>query len=197
MLIAGYGLLFTVYSLLMQYSRPLDPTSTGLALRMPAKKKKVSSDSHRLGLLLIAAFKLLKGLVLLTIGFGALSLLHENVVTNVTHWAGALGVDPDNHFLHKLIQKLWTVDEKKLVEISAGTFFYAAVMLTEGVGLLLQKRWAEYFTIFATSSFIPLEVYELTKHFSLTKVAVILINGLVVWYLILRVREPVKQSTKK
>ena len=157
---------------------------------MPPKTRKVSSNSHRVGVLLIGALKLLKGLLLLVIGFGALSLLHENVVTNVTHWVNALGVDPDNHFVHKLIRKLWTVDEKKLVEISAGTFFYAAVTLTEGVGLLLRKRWAEYFTIFVTASFIPLEVYELVKHFSLTKIAVILVNGLIVGYLILRVREP-------
>ena len=70
-------------------------------------------------------------------------------------------------------------------------------MFTEGVGLLLRKRWAEYFTIFATASFIPLEVYELIKHFSLAKIAVIVINGLVVWYLILRVREGASESREK
>lgn len=191
-------IIFTVYSQVVRYSRPLDPivnwdSSSG----MPPERKKASSPSHRVGVLLIGAFKLLKGLLLLVIGFGALSLIHENVVSEVTHWANVLGVDPDNHFVHKLIQKLWTVDEKKLVEISAGTFFYATVMLTEGVGLLQRKRWAEYFTIFATASFIPLEVYELVKHFSVTKIAVVLVNGLIVWYLILRVREPVSESRKK
>ena len=164
---------------------------------MCATMNKVNSASHRTGLMLIAAFKLLKGIVLLVVGFGALSMLHENVAVKVTNWADVLGVDPDNHLLHKLIQKLWKVDEKKLVEISAGTFFYAAIMLTEGVGLLLQKRWAEFFTIFATASFIPLEVYELIKHFSLAKIVVLVINGLVVWYLILRVREGASASGKK
>jgi uncharacterized membrane protein (DUF2068 family) len=156
---------------------------------MPPKKRKRSPSSPRNGVLIIGAFKLLKGLLLLAIGIGALSLLHENVVAGVTHWVNVLGVDPDNHFVHKLIGKLWTVDEKKLIEISAGTFFYAALMFTEGVGLLLQKRWAEYLTIFATASFMPLEVYELIKHFSITKIAVILVNAVIVWYLILRVRE--------
>ena len=33
----------------------------------------------------------------------------------------------------------------------------------EGVSLLLRKRWAEYFTVIVTASFIPLEIYELVK----------------------------------
>jgi len=45
-------------------------------------------------------------------------------------------------------------------------------MLTEGVGLALRKRWAEYLTIIATSSLIPLEVYELIQHFSVMKILV-------------------------
>ena len=80
-----------------------------------------------------------------------------------------MGVDAHNHYLNKLIRKLWTVDDAKLKAISVGTFFYAALMLTEGIGLALRKRWAEYLTIFATSSFIPLEIYELIKGFTITK----------------------------
>jgi uncharacterized membrane protein (DUF2068 family) len=89
-----------------------------------------------------------------------------------------------------LVKKLWLVDDRKLIEISAGTFFYAGLMLIEGVGLALQKRWAQYFTIFVTTSLIPLEIYGLLKQFSITKTAVILINAAIVLYLILRVREP-------
>jgi len=58
--------------------------------------------------------------------------------------------------------------------------------LTEGIGLLLQKKWAAYLTIIATASFVPLEVFELAKKFSVTKVVVIGINVLVVCYLIAR-----------
>ena len=75
----------------------------------------------RKGLWLIAAFKLLKGLILLAVGMGALSLLHENVAVQVTHWIALLRVDPKNRFIHMLIRKLWTVDDTRLVAISAGT----------------------------------------------------------------------------
>jgi uncharacterized membrane protein (DUF2068 family) len=97
-------------------------------------------------------------------------------------------VDPENRYLHSLLLKLTAVDDRILEEISAGTFFYAALLLTEGIGLWLKKHWAEYLTAIATASFIPLEVYELAKHFSITKVIVIGINVAVVWYLVARLR---------
>jgi uncharacterized membrane protein (DUF2068 family) len=88
-----------------------------------------------------------------------------------------------------LIRKLWTVDDTRLVAISAGTFFYAALMLTEGIGLALRKKWAEYFTIVATSSLIPLEIYELVQEFSVIKVVVIAVNLVVVGYLAVGLRK--------
>jgi uncharacterized membrane protein (DUF2068 family) len=156
---------------------------------MPRTTKRKSRPRARKGLWLIAGFKLLKGLTLLTVGIGALSLLHQNAAAQVTHWIATLGVDPNNHYIHKVIRKLWTVDDAKLEAISLGTFFYAALMLTEGIGLALRKRWAEYFTIIATSSFVPLEIYELFKHFSLVKVAVIVVNLAIVVYLIVVLRQ--------
>jgi uncharacterized membrane protein (DUF2068 family) len=137
-------------------------------------------------LLLIAVFKFFKGTLLLLVGIGALSLTNKGVAAHFAHWTAALRVDPDNHFIHGLVGKLSFVSDRQLEEVSAGTFFYAALMLTEGLGLWLQKRWAEYFTIFATGSFIPLEVYELWKQLSAPKVAVLVVNIVVVAYLVAR-----------
>ncbi len=47
--------------------------------------------------------------------------------------------------------KLLSLDDRKLKAIGAGTFFYAALLLTEGIGLLLRRRWAEYFTVIVTA----------------------------------------------
>ena len=151
---------------------------------MPRKRTIKSRPPARKGIWLIVVFKLFKGLLLLAMGIGALTLLHENAAAQVTEWIGRLGVAPHNHYINNLIGKLWTVGDAKLEAISLGTFFYAALMLTEGIGLALRKRWAEYFTIIATSSFIPLELYELAKHFSITKLVVIAANVAVVVYLV-------------
>ena len=40
----------------------------------------------------------------------------------------------------------------------------------------------------STGLFIPLEVYELERHFTLLKLGVTIVNLLIVWYLAMRVR---------
>jgi uncharacterized membrane protein (DUF2068 family) len=56
------------------------------------------------------------------------------------------------------------------------------------MGLLLRKRWAEYFTIVTTGGLIPLEIFEITRHFTVAKLVIGLVNVLIVWYLVARVR---------
>jgi uncharacterized membrane protein (DUF2068 family) len=136
----------------------------------------------------IAGFKLLKGLLLLAVAIGALTMLNEDVARRAEQWIAALRVDPHNHFIHALLMKLTRLDNHKLEAISAGTFIYSALLLTEGVGLFLRKRWAEYLTIFVTALLVPLEIYELSKELSLTRIAVLVINVAVVVYLVVRVR---------
>jgi uncharacterized membrane protein (DUF2068 family) len=67
-------------------------------------------------------------------------------------------------------------------------FVYAALLLTEGVGLLFRARWAEYFTVVITASFVPLELYEIARHLTLARVTVLAVNVAIVWYLIVRLR---------
>src|SRR5262249_37956299 len=139
-------------------------------------------------LVLIGIFKLFKAILLIAVAIGAIHFLHRDVVRTVTHWTEVLRVDPDNRFVHGLLVRVFRVTPNQLKELSLGTFLYAGLFATEGVGLLLRKRWAEYFTIITTSALIPLEVYELARHFTVTKLIVALVNGLIVGYLVARVR---------
>ena len=144
--------------------------------------------SHSRGLRLIAVFKLLKGFALLALGIGALKLLHKDVAAVIEHWINMFQVDPHNHYINKLLEKLPELDDRRLKILSAGTFIYAAIFFTEGTGLWFRKRWAEYFTIITTSSLLPIEIYELVKHASLGKWFALLINLAVVAYLVREVR---------
>ncbi len=148
----------------------------------------MSDHTHPRGLMLIAAFKLLKGLTLLAVGFGALHLINKDLDVVMEHWISFFRVDQNNHFIHGLIERFTNLDDRKLRQLSVGTFFYSAMLLTEGVGLALRQRWAEYFTIIATSSFIPLELYEIFKHVTLMKVALLFVNVAVVAYLAMELK---------
>lgn len=138
---------------------------------------------------MIALFKLIKGLLLVAVGIGALKLLHRDLADTLTHWVDILRVDPDNRFIHAALTRVLSVSPKQLKVTSVGTFVYAALLLTEGTGLLLRKRWAEYFTIITTGGLLPLEVYELSKHISAAKIVVLAVNLAIVVYLVVRVRQ--------
>src|SRR5213083_732415 len=125
---------------------------------MGASKTK---DKRSAALLAIALFKLFKCLLLVSVGVGSIRKLHKDIGETVQHWVDVLYVDPDNHFFHAIITNVLAVTPKQLEALSIGTFFYAALLLTEGVGLLLRKYWAEYFTVITAALFIPLELYEI------------------------------------
>jgi uncharacterized membrane protein (DUF2068 family) len=144
--------------------------------------------SHGQGLLVIGAFKILEGLLLLAVGIGVLRLLHKDVAEVVTHWVNYLRVDPDNVFIHKMLKHLEIVDDKKLREFGIGTFIYSGVRFTEGIGLMLRQKWAEYLTVILTGALIPLEVWEIIKHTTGVKIAVLIINIVIVIYLIVELR---------
>jgi uncharacterized membrane protein (DUF2068 family) len=164
------------------------PSSTILEAPMTARKAANNKRSGSTMLVLIGIFKLFKALMLIVVGIGALKFLHKDAGSTVTHWIQVLRVDPDNRFVHSLLVKIFRVTPKQLRELSLGTFLYAGLFAIEGSGLLLRKRWAEYFTIVTTSGLIPLEVLELVRHFTVTKLVVLIVNALIICYLAARVR---------
>ena len=151
---------------------------------MAAPRQRVGSR----GLWLIAAFKLFKGLVLLAVGVGALKLLHKDVAAEVARWANIFRVDPNNRYIHRLLARSLTLDARKLREFSVGTFFYSALLLTEGTGLALRKRWAAYFTIISTGALLPLEIYEVIRRLTWPRTIVLTLNVAAVIYLVVEVR---------
>jgi uncharacterized membrane protein (DUF2068 family) len=153
---------------------------------MPPRKKR-ARESDRI-LTLIAVMKLVKAALLIALGIGALRLLHRDLVDTVMHWIDVLRVDPDNRYVHRLLERIFNITPRQLKALSIGTFFYAALFAVEGIGLWMRKRWAEYVTVITTSLFIPLEIYEIFHHVTLTRVVVTVVNLLIVWYLILRLR---------
>jgi uncharacterized membrane protein (DUF2068 family) len=65
---------------------------------------------------------------------------------------------------------------------------YALLEVVEGVGLWLLKRWGEYFAVIATSVFLPLEVHDLAKGITMTRVVTFTINVAAVVYLLVSKR---------
>jgi uncharacterized membrane protein (DUF2068 family) len=140
------------------------------------------------GLMVIAVFKFIEGLGLVALGLGVRHALHVDWAQELAHWVDLLRMDPHSRYLLWAMQKLSNVDEHKLRELSVGTFFYAGLRFCEGTGLALKKRWAEYLTIVTTGALVPVEIYEICKHATWEKMAVLAVNLGVVAYLVWELR---------
>jgi uncharacterized membrane protein (DUF2068 family) len=132
----------------------------------------------------IAAYNFGKGVLMLTVTLGLLGLLHKDVDIIVGHWISSLGVSLENQRVAALLRWLDVLTDNQLMVLSGITLFFAAVFVIEGVGLFYRKRWAEYLTIFVTSSFVPLELFETIKRFSPARCVLLTVNVLIVCCLV-------------
>jgi len=140
--------------------------------------------SHDRGLMAIGLFKLAKAIFFFGIGVGAIHLLHKDLQDEVLRLAVRFKFDPESHFVSLLLDKVDLIDAHRLRQISVATFGYSALALTEGVGLLLEKVWAEYLTLILTVSFLPWELYELARKPDWFRLSLLVINLAVLWYLV-------------
>ncbi len=136
------------------------------------------------GLLLVGIFKLSKAIFFTAVGAGALDLMNKNISDVVLRVIDALRIDPERHFVGILLDHVGLIQPQTLRRAGILSFMYAAVCVVEGTGLILEKRWAEYFTVILTSLGLPWESYELIERYSPYKVGLLLINLAVLIYLV-------------
>lgn len=89
--------------------------------------------------------------------------------------------------VHEL-EKALAAKPSTLTLLTLALTAYALVEVVEGVGLWLLKRWGEYFAVIATSVFLPLEIHDLAKGITMTRVVTFTINVAAVVYLLISKR---------
>ena len=146
---------------------------------------------------LLAGVKLLKGILLFIVAIKLLTLLNKDVGVWFADFIARHRIDPENKIVHAIIEKLAGVENNQLILFSVGSFLYSALQLTEGIGLWLEKRWAEFLTVIATSCLIPVEIYEIFAHFTWLRVGALLVNVFVVWYLSTRLKDEKKEMLEE
>src|SRR5258705_10077857 len=95
------------------------------------------------GVAVIGAFKLLKAVVLVAAGLGALNLLHGGQAREIVEWAH---LAPASRILQKAAARIIGLTERQLEAGAFGTLAYARVLLVPGGGLLPRQRWGRRLT---------------------------------------------------
>lgn len=168
---------------------PGEPEHAGAAAPPPGGGAAPPSGGERAGVLrAIAWYKFAKVTLLVAVGLGALKLLQPKMAIVLDSWAADLGASRERRAVVRLVSLIGGVHPHRLEAIAIGAFLFAALFLTEGVGLWLGKRWAQYLTLIATTLFVPLEVYSLARHVTPPRFATLVLNLAVVALLLLHLR---------
>jgi len=152
---------------------------TGSTLQSGAKM----AHRHNKGLVLIAVYKLLTALLFVSIGVGALRLVGKDVDDILTRLAFDLRFNPEGRFVNFILDHASILDDPMLRRIGFAAFCYAAIGIIEGIGLYLEKAWAEYLTLLITASFLPWEIIEIIRRHTFIRIGLLIVNVLVLLYL--------------
>jgi uncharacterized membrane protein (DUF2068 family) len=144
------------------------------------------------GLILIAAYKIGQALLFIALGVGALRLLHKDIQDELTQLIDHLRFNPESKLINFILVQASIIDDHMLRRVSAVLFAYAGLGLIEGIGLYLEKVWAEYLTLLITASFLPFEIFEVIRRLTWIRASLLLLNVLVFFYLLKVVTERVR-----
>jgi uncharacterized membrane protein (DUF2068 family) len=170
----------------------VSPPTDLAASEPPSSEPRTSSDRT---LRVIALFKFGKTALLVLVAAGALGLIRPAIAADAQQAVTALAASGDYRVLPRLLSQLLGLPSRRLEALAAGALLYAGLFLVEGLGLWLGRRWAEYLTVIATGSLVPLELWELSRRLTAVRVIALVLNLVIVGYLIGRLHRRRGDST--
>jgi len=174
--------------------RPTDQRPTDQRPRAaPVARRRRTVD----GLRLIALFKFLKALLLIATGYGVHLLLKQQLLDRLWQWTATLTDSFAQRVLLRALSWAEGLGTKRIHIVMGVTLGYTAVVLAEGIGLWMRRAWAERFTVIATASLIPFELWEVIVRPPDRKLAAgvtVLLNAAVVIYLVWLLRRTAREQ---
>ena len=131
----------------------------------------------------ITGVKLFKGALLLLAALGIFALAGKDLQELFNQFLVWVHLDPENKFFAAIGDRLDTITPHNVKLIASGTFLYGAFMTVGGLGLAFRAWWAGSLAICESAFFIPIEIYELLRHYRWQLWVVLGFNILIVWYL--------------
>jgi uncharacterized membrane protein (DUF2068 family) len=136
----------------------------------------VKAPRAPLGLRLIAAAKIAKGLAFAGLALGVFGLVHKNLEDVARHFVQVFRISPENHYVELLLVKLGVVDPATVRRLGELTALDATIQLVEGLGLWFGAWWAEYLVVISTGLFVPEECLGTLRRFTWVRLTILLIN---------------------
>ena len=130
--------------------------------------------------------RIVKAIVLIALAIGLLFAGRTGLLTQWADYAqDQLNLNAGHNVIVQLLFRLlaYVGNFTHTTALAIGAIAYAVLEGTEGVGLAMRRRWAEYLTVIATGVLIPFEAYEVIHKVTLFRVGALLLNLAVMGYL--------------
>jgi uncharacterized membrane protein (DUF2068 family) len=142
------------------------------------------------GLRTLAIAELIKGAIVLLLGFGVFHLMHNNLDDVAERVCQVFHVNPEGKLSNLFFELASHSSDRNLWVLALGAFVYATVRSIEGYGLWREREWAQWFELLSTGLYLPAELYWLRQNPSWLKVGVLIANGVILLFMVtLRVKQ--------
>jgi uncharacterized membrane protein (DUF2068 family) len=139
--------------------------------------------SSAAGLRAVAIFEAGKGVLVLGLGLGLLSLLHKDVESAAESLLAHLHLSQAEPLSRIFLEAASHTTDARLWGLAAAAVAYAAVRFTEAWGLWTRRVWAEWFALLSGALYMPWEILKIAERPNAFHFGVLAVNLAIVAYM--------------
>lgn len=135
------------------------------------------------GLRTVSLLEAAKGAVVLLVGLGLFSLIHQDVQSFAERLVLHAHLNPAAHYPHIFLDLSRQVTDTRLWQLAIAAAAYSLVRFIEAYGLWHRQRWGQWFAALSGGVYIPIELVELVKNPDWISVGALLLNTAIVAFM--------------
>jgi uncharacterized membrane protein (DUF2068 family) len=136
------------------------------------------------GLRAVATYEASKGVIVLAVGLGLLGLIHRDLQQLAEHVVRHLHLNPSAHYPQVFVGVASKLNDARLWALAGGAAAYSGLRLLEATGLWRGRSWAKWLGALSGGVYIPVEVYEVARKVTATRLVLLILNAAVVAFLV-------------
>jgi uncharacterized membrane protein (DUF2068 family) len=144
----------------------------------------VHDPQHIKGVRTVASIELAKGVIVFLAGLGLLTMRHKSIWGIAESLLEFLHVSPYHHYVGVFIDLVARISDVRLWKIAVVASIYVILRFIEAYGLWYALPWAEWMAAITGGIYVPFEADDFIRRPSWFKLAVIVINLLIVLYML-------------
>ena len=153
----------------------------------------VYDPAHIKGVRTVATIEFAKGMVVFAAGLGAFSMRHKDIWGVAESFLEFFHVNPERHYVGVFIDLVSKLSDIHLWKIAVVASVYVILRFIEAYGLWYVRPWAEWLALASGGIYIPFEVLDFVHRPNWIRLAVILINVVIVLYMLWLRLEAIKK----